>query len=235
MGKVILIMIAIGLFLYAIDILICKISPKAGYIVAIFNLPFFPVGIVTFILTQKYLEKTLGVWDVTQYFRENKESMLQKKKRESSAKTSQSTAEAQAGKMIELVIPIGTTEIMKKEFENREDIISVVIPEGVKRIGNQAFAGCKNLNAISLPDDIIISSDAFLYCNKLSNEAEQQIADRVEGMYRKNFANRAFKYATPADDPNYDTTGEGLDINIFVYETRRAQNGEFYTVCFNRF
>ena len=230
MLKLLLIMIAIGLVLYAIDILICKISPKAGYIFAIFNLPFFPVGIVTFILTQKYLEKTLGVWDVTQYFRENKESMLRKKK----VKSSKTSCKAQADKMIELVIPIGTTEIREKEFENREDIISIVIPQGVKRIRKQAFAGCKNLKTISLPDDITISSDAFLYCNKLSNEAEQKIADRVVGMYRKNFANSVFKYATPSDDPNYDTTGEGLDINIFVYETRRAQNGEFYTVCFNR-
>ena len=89
--KIILIMALIGAVLYAIDMLVCKISPKAGYIFAIFNLPFLPVGIVTFILTQKYLEKTLGVSDVTQYFRESGESAKQKKKTE--ATESQTSAE----------------------------------------------------------------------------------------------------------------------------------------------
>ena len=67
----------------------------------------------------------------------------------------------------------------------------------------------------------------------MSDEAEQKIADKVEGMYRKTFVKSDFPYVTPIDDPNYDTTGEGLDTNKFIYETRRAQNGEFYTVCFS--
>ena len=77
---VVLVMAAIGAVLFGIDMLICKINPKAGYVVAIFNLPFLPVGIVTFILTQKYLEKKLGVSDLTRYFRESAEAVPRKKK-----------------------------------------------------------------------------------------------------------------------------------------------------------
>lgn len=78
MLKVLLIMAVIGIVLYGIDMLVCKISPKAGYVVAIFNICFLPVGIVTFILTQKYLEKKLGVYDLTVHFREEKEQKLSK-------------------------------------------------------------------------------------------------------------------------------------------------------------
>ena len=191
--KIILIMALIGAVLYAIDMLICKISPKAGYIFAIFNLPFLPVGIITFILTQKYLEKTLGVSDVTQYFRESGESTKQKKKKgKSSAKTSQTAAEVYANNKTEFVIPIGTTEIKEKEFENREDIVSVVIPEGtteikdseyenredivsvvipygVKRIGEYAFSGCANLKSIVILSGVKeIGYASFRGCEKLT-------------------------------------------------------------------
>lgn len=78
MLKVVLIMAVIGVVLYGIDMLVCRISPKAGYVVAIFNICFLPVGIVTFILTQKYLEKKLRVYDLTVYFREEKERRISK-------------------------------------------------------------------------------------------------------------------------------------------------------------
>jgi len=151
--KIILIMALIGAVLYAIDMLICKISPKAGYIFAIFNLPFLPVGIITFILTQKYLEKTLGVSDVTQYFRESGESTKQKKKKgKSSAKTSQTAAEVYANNKTEFVIPIGTTEIKEKEFENREDIVSVVIPEGTTEIKDSEYKNRVDMISVVIPE-----------------------------------------------------------------------------------
>ena len=134
-----------------------------------------------------------------------------------------------------LVIPEGTTEIRDKEFENRKDIVSVSIPKGVIRIGKQAFAGCTNLKTVTFSGNLKITCDAFMNCNMLNRESLQKIAENIEGMYSKVFLDSNYNYATPCDDPNYDISGEGLDPNKYIYELRRAQNGVFYTVCFQLF
>lgn len=53
--------------------------------------------------------------------------------------------------------------------ENRK-ITSVIIPDGVKRIGEHAFEFCFNLEEIKLPETLIsIGFGAFDYCDKLKN------------------------------------------------------------------
>lgn len=79
-------------------------------------------------------------------------------------------AETQATKMIELVIPEGTTEIKECEFESRKDIISVVIPESVKRIGKRAFFCCENLEKVTILRGVIdIGDNSFSHCTKLTS------------------------------------------------------------------
>ena len=61
------------------------------------------------------------------------------------------------------------TAISEGEFENREDLVEIRLPDEVKRIGADAFYGCKRLRSISLPDGITkIGANAFLDCNSLS-------------------------------------------------------------------
>lgn len=73
------------------------------------------------------------------------------------------------------------TQIGAQAFINT-DIQSVVIPEGVKTIGEAAFYGCGNLDVITLPKSLRkIEAGAFVYCYNLQkmnlNEGLQSIGD----------------------------------------------------------
>ena len=53
---------------------------------------------------------------------------------------------------------------------SKESITSVIIPDGVTRIGNNAFAGAYNLALVSMGDDVVaIGNNAFEACNSLSS------------------------------------------------------------------
>lgn len=92
----------------------------------------------------------------------------------------------------EVVIPDGVTQIAPKAFFV-SDVTDVTIPEGVKSIGNNAFAlceslttvhlpqslthicnsafsGCPNLTGVELPDGLqVLQSYAFQYCSNLGH------------------------------------------------------------------
>ena len=185
--KVMLIIIAIGVTLYTIDILICKINPKIGFLVAIFNLPLFPIGLITFILTQKYLEKELDTCNVTQYFaaqssakNKNKYKQTQKtpvtnyikpsKKTSANTRSSINTDKPNLQGVLSIIIEEGPKIISRREFESRKAIGSVVIPEGVEIIEEYAFAHCSALRTVVLPKSLkIIHERAFYDCNNLTN------------------------------------------------------------------
>lgn len=51
-----------------------------------------------------------------------------------------------------------------------EDITSVNIPDGVKKIGDKAFFDCKNLENIKIPDSVeSIEKNAFMHCASLKS------------------------------------------------------------------
>lgn len=46
------------------------------------------------------------------------------------------------------------TVIKSREFADRDELVEVVIPEGIKRIEKDAFIGCSNLQKVILPDSV---------------------------------------------------------------------------------
>ena len=53
-------------------------------------------------------------------------------------------------------------------FRNRQDITSVVLPAGIRTIGQQAFAGCTGITSITLPETVTdIGMNAFEGCTGL--------------------------------------------------------------------
>ena len=71
----------------------------------------------------------------------------------------------------EYVIKDGTVTIADEAFYWQIDrVISVVIPNSVKNIGNYAFYGCSNLTSIIIPDSVTsIGDSAFAACESLTS------------------------------------------------------------------
>ena len=65
-----------------------------------------------------------------------------------------------------LTIDDGVTEILKKDFSfDKKDIKSVIIPDGVKKIGGLAFNRCENLTSVTIPESVKeIGGFAFAGC-----------------------------------------------------------------------
>ena len=67
-----------------------------------------------------------------------------------------------------ITIPDSVIAIEKSAFEN-SCIIEVSIPNGVRYIGERAFANCKHLKNINIPESVaLIGKEAFLNCEKLN-------------------------------------------------------------------
>ena len=55
-------------------------------------------------------------------------------------------------------------------YEKREQIISIIIEEGVTSIGNNAFCGCSGLTSITIPQGVTSISDyTFSGCSGLTS------------------------------------------------------------------
>ena len=72
-------------------------------------------------------------------------------------------------KIVEVVIPEGTTKIGSWAFSNCTNLTTVNIPNSVTSIGDCVFYDCKSLTTIDIPDSITtIGSNAFSGCTSLA-------------------------------------------------------------------
>lgn len=68
-----------------------------------------------------------------------------------------------------LYISKGVTSIGKNDFYRLEALVNVVLPDGLVRINEMAFAGCCNLSSIELPVDLqYIGINCFASCSNLA-------------------------------------------------------------------
>ena len=64
-----------------------------------------------------------------------------------------------------LVIPEGVTKIGNRAFAMCEKLTELVIPNGVKNIGTRAFDSCIKLKSLVIPNSVIsIGHEAFNFC-----------------------------------------------------------------------
>eukprot|EP00980_Cylindrotheca_fusiformis_P024673 scaffold12200_cov122-Cylindrotheca_fusiformis.AAC.5 len=69
-----------------------------------------------------------------------------------------------------VLVDSSVKEIPDKTFKAREFMASIQLPEGIQRIGMEAFLGCRSLKVISLPSSCIeIRRQAFAFCYDLTS------------------------------------------------------------------
>ena len=61
-----------------------------------------------------------------------------------------------------LHVPVSTTSVPGGAFEDRTDLMHVVLPSSMTSIGHSAFSGCTSLVTLDLPDTLTsIGEGAF--------------------------------------------------------------------------
>ena len=123
--------------------------------------------------------------------------------------------------------------VVNGEFENYNYLTSVVVNEGLVRIGSRAFAGCQDLHSVSLPSSVtFIGSYAFANCSSLAdiyfNGTGIQWADVTKV--------QLWNYKTPATmkihwrcsvtfDANGHGTAPATQTNLWSNEDKAANPG----------
>lgn len=73
------------------------------------------------------------------------------------------------GEASSIATPSGVVAIAPNAFRENKKIKSVVLSEGVKFIGNEAFYGCEGIRQLRLPQSLVsIGNAAFSHCRRLS-------------------------------------------------------------------
>ena len=70
----------------------------------------------------------------------------------------------------EVIVPekVNNKVVLDVDFSDCENLISVILPNSLTKIGNKAFFNCKNLVSIVIPDSVtVIDSYAFENCFEL--------------------------------------------------------------------
>jgi len=133
---------------------------------------------------------------------------------------------------IDILIPYGIREIGNFCFSYADNIRSIHIPDSVKKIGKFAIDGCKNLKNINIPDSVVIIEDyAFSGCESLTFI---YIPESVKFIGNNIFSGclNLQKIDISKDNPNYTIKDNVLfskDIsNLLSYTVSKPE--KYYTV-----
>lgn len=109
-----------------------------------------------------------------------------------------------------VTIPDGVKRIDDDAFKDRKDITSIIIPNTVTSIGNRAFYGCRALTSITIPDSVTeIGDEAFYGCRTLANI---KLPDSVTSI-----GYCAFTWCDSVTDITIPNSVTSIDTSAFAY------------------
>lgn len=83
-------------------------------------------------------------------------------------------------KITSVIVPEGVKEIGDTAFIDCESLVSLQLPSSLKKIGKAAFRSCKNLKTVSLPKGVkSIATNAFWNCDSLKDENGFVVIDGI--------------------------------------------------------
>ncbi|MDE7229002.1 MAG: leucine-rich repeat domain-containing protein, partial [Oscillospiraceae bacterium] len=86
-----------------------------------------------------------------------------------------------------VIIPDGVTKIENDAFSYCTSLTNVTIPNSVSEIGSRAFYKCTSLTSVTIPDSVTVLGDlAFSYCRSLTSAT---IGSGITKVGRKNEIN----------------------------------------------
>ena len=117
-----------------------------------------------------------------------------------------------AGDDTDIILPSSymgeTYEIYPFAFYGHNELTSVIIPNGVTKIGQDAFNWCYNITNIVIPDSVThISGRAFEYCYFLTNVVIGNNVTHIEG--------KAFSYCQNLKDLTIGNSVKVIDSQAF--------------------
>lgn len=98
-------------------------------------------------------------------------------------------------------------------FENPSALLSIILPDTIKKIGDEAFSGCSNLTVISIPKAVTeIGITAFVDCSALNTVTFEGTAcqNNFVGTPFLGVGNKSATTLTLPDDWNYSAAPESI-------------------------
>lgn len=115
-----------------------------------------------------------------------------------------------AENILKVVIGNGVTSIGDYAFEDCSEIKTVMLPDGVTSIGDGAFSGCTNLSSVKMPQGLqTIGASAFYSCKNL---IEATIPNSVTSI-----GSNAFMYCQSLSRVILPNKLEKIEDNTFYY------------------
>ena len=123
-----------------------------------------------------------------------------------------------------ITIPASVIAIENGAFENSR-VMEISIPNGLRYIGERAFANCKHLKKINIPQSVVqIGKEAFLNCDKLDLVLPSSV-DVDENALKGTLSDPSSEVLTPSEselDPtNYPSN------NLYIRNGKSVIIGEF--------
>ncbi len=72
--------------------------------------------------------------------------------------------------VVSVIIPEGVLSLGNEAFYNCRSLVSITLPNSLTSIGNYAFSTCRNLTSITIPEGVLtLGNYVFEYCSSLTN------------------------------------------------------------------
>lgn len=116
-----------------------------------------------------------------------------------------------------IIIPDGTTQIPDCAFEDCINLKSVIIPDSVNEIGIGAFSGCSDLASVKIGDGVkSITKNVFSGCNNLTKIV---IGKNITSIGECNFANVTDIYYMGSEEEwkNVDYWYSSISPNVIMH------------------